>query len=194
MIALLAVGCAEPTIPPDASSTGLTGVPSLDNSFGNNPYNGNDRIFRFENTFVLTVFDPSSSLVAVLSSFPICGGAFEPVATQWIMEHPDDPLTGQIRQVTLADPINIFVVDLNQPGGCFGFQLVASGTGKVTLTDNDVFVFLRDDNNANAYGYTVNGQLTTLAGDLVHFGGAVRVVWDGHDPSTIKVAEQFHLN
>lgn len=200
-LGLVVGACGEQPVPTATDEAVFsTGVRTLDN-FSNNPANGNDRVFRFEQNVFFLIFQfpddvpppGTPDLVAVHSSTPDCGGILEPVGTQWIMDNPDDPLSAKIREVTLADPVNIFVVDLAQAGSCFGFRLVASGTGKLVNTDNDIFTFLRPNNNANAFGFTAQGRLTTPAGDRVHYNGVSKMVWDGEDFGTFKVNEHFNL-
>ena len=200
-LGLMAGACSEQPAPTAAGEAVFsTGSRTFDN-FSNNPDNGNDRIFRFEQDVFLLLFQfPNDfpppgipDLVAIHSSTPDCGGILEPVSTQWVQDNPDDPISAKIREVLLADPINIFVVDFAQEGNCFGLNLVASGTGKLVNTDNDLFVFLRPHNNANAFGFTAQGRLTTPGGDRVHYNGVSKLVWDGEDFSTFKVNEHFNL-
>lgn len=193
VLGLMVGACSErPVLTATDEAVFSPDVRTLDN-FSNNPDNGNDRVFRFEQNVFFVIFDPNSTLAVAHSSFPDCGGDLEPVSTQWIQDNPDDPLSAKIREVTLADPINIFVVDLAQAGNCFGFRLVASGTGKLVNTDNDIFTFLRPNNNANAFGFTAQGRLTAPAGDRVHYNGVSKVVWDGEDFATLRVNEHFNL-
>ncbi|TFH19802.1 MAG: hypothetical protein E4H03_13285 [Myxococcales bacterium] len=195
-LGLVAGACSENTTPTAASETGIEAVTTVAHNFGNNPDNGNDRIFRFEQDAFFLIFDANSSLVAAHTSTPCAlGGILEPISTQWIIENPDDPFSGQVRETLLADPINIYILDLAQGGDCFGFALVASGTGKLVNTDNDFYSFLNPDTHrSNAYGFTAQGQLTGADGSKMHYNGVLKVVWDGIDGSKKdNVNEHFNL-
>ena len=191
----MALGCADQPTTPSTMTDGVGLAPAF--TFIKNPDNGNPHIYRFESDVFYLIFQfPSGpppagtpDLVAVHSTTPDCGGGLEPADIQQVIENPDDPASGKIRELTLADPINIFIVDLSQPGSCFGFELVASGEGKLVNTDNDVLVFLRDSNNANAFGFTAHGQLYGPDGRMAHYNGASKVTWDGNDGSKF-----FHTN
>jgi len=195
---VLTFGCADQLTTPTALNEA---APAPAFNFLNNPDNGNARIFRFEQHVFFLIFQfpdaapPAGTpdLVAVHTTTPDCGGILEPADLQAVLEDPDDPFFNQVRQVTLADPINIFIVDLSQAGSCFGLELVASGTGKLVDTDNDLFIFLRDSNNANAFGFTAQGQLYSPAGQIAHYNGVSKISWDGNTGARFFVNEHFNF-
>jgi hypothetical protein len=162
-------------------------------NFNNNPDGGSLHIYRSENYAFFVVYDDATPLAAVLSSTPDCGGVLEPADVQRVVENPYDFYSSQIHELLVADPINIFIVDLSAPGACFGQELVASGTGKLVSTDNDLLTVLRDNPNHNAFGFRSSGKVVDMDGRTWHFNGLNRFVWDGDDFATLKATEQFNL-
>lgn len=189
------VACADQPSP-TALSEGVAPAPAF--NYLNNPDNGNARIFRFESHVFFLIFQfpntlpPAGTpdLVAVHSTTPNCGGILEPADFQSVVDNPTDPTAGKVRELIQADPINIFIVDLSQSGNCFGFQLVARGTGKLVNTDNDFFVA---GNNANAFGFTAQGQLTGPTGQKAHYNGVSKISWDGDTGDRFFVNEHFNF-
>jgi hypothetical protein len=70
---------------------------------------------------------------------------------------------------------------------------VARGTGKLVDTDNDFFIFGRETNNVNAFGFSAGGTLYGPGGQMAHYNGVSKVVWDGEDFATAKVNEKFNF-
>jgi len=62
---------------------------------------------------------------------------------------------------------------------------LATGLVDLVNTDNDLLVFLRDNRNANAFGFTAQGTLTRPSGTRAHVNSVAKVVWDGEDGSRI---------
>jgi len=184
-----ATGCdrqpVAPTAEPDA------GAPVF--NFNNNPDGGSLHIYRSQYYAYFLLFDTETPLVAVLSSTPDCGGFLEPADVQNIVEDPYDVIHNRVHELMVADPINIFIVDLAAEGACFGFDLVASGSGKLISTDSDYYAFFRPNNNANSFGFDVHGRVVDGEGRTWHFNGHNRTVWDGEDFATMKAKEQFNL-
>lgn len=58
---------------------------------------------------------------------------------------------------------------------------LASGEAKFHLNDNDLTVFLRDNQNANSFGVKAHGDLFSPGGDPLKFHLVWHVVWDGVD-------------
>ena len=58
---------------------------------------------------------------------------------------------------------------------------LASGMAKVHLNDNDLIVFLRDNQNANSFGLKAQGDLFSPDGEPLKFHFVWHVVWDGVD-------------
>jgi len=193
VLAVLTVACDQgvPT-QPAAEATALT--PML--NFTNNLDNGNDRIFRTETSAGFGIFDPNSSMLAILSTVDFCDiGQVHTVSIQEIFENPDEPLAGQIRLLMKAKDINMWILDNSTypNGDCLGRDLIASGVGSVVQTDNDEFILLRDTNNKNSFGATGHGKLMTVDGERFHYNATIRIVWDGDDFSTMKINEHFNV-
>jgi hypothetical protein len=58
---------------------------------------------------------------------------------------------------------------------------LASGMATFHLNDNDLTVFLRDNQNANAFGIKAHGDLFSPEMDPLKFHLVWHVVWDGVD-------------
>ncbi len=187
---IVSTGCDKQLVAPTAEPVGE--VPAF--NFNNNPYGGSIHIFRSGTYVFYVLYDTETSLAAVFSSTPDCGGILEPADLQRVAEDPYDPIHSKVRELTLADPINIFIVDLSQAGACFGFDLFASGTGKATATDSDFYSFFRPNNNANAFGFMGRGTVVDADGGTWQFSGHERYVWDGEDFATLKANAVFNLN
>jgi hypothetical protein len=190
-VLVLSALIASCTDQPTATEGPTLDAPSL--NFMNNPDNGNPKVWRYEDGAFLLIFDSDSPLVAVHTTFPNCGGELQPVSVQEIVDNPNDPFSDQVRQLLQADDINIYIVDLSASGACFGFGLVASGTGNLVNTDNDFWAFLHDNPNANAFGFTAQGSLTSPGGAGVRYSGVSKCVWDGDDQESIKCKDKINL-
>jgi len=166
---LFSLACTdEPTSPVAPNET----APAPAFNFNNNPDGGSTHIYRYNGNFFFVIEDSESPLVSLHTTAPVCGaGILEPVDIQRVQENPDDPMSGKVRQLQLADPINIFVGDTSQPGTCFGIKLLASGTGKLVETDNDRFAA---GDNANAWGFVASGVLYSPSGQKAHYSGHIK--------------------
>ena len=186
---IAATGCdrqpVAPTAEPDAGAAVF--------NFNNNPDGGSLHIYRTQNDAFFVLWEPEGTLAAVLSSTPDCGGSLEPADIQRIVKDPYDVYNDRVHELMHADPINIFLVDTGVGGGCFGFELLATGSGKLASTDNDLWAFFHDKKNANAFGFNVHGKLVDMDGQTWQFSGHNRFVWDGEDFDTMKANEQFTL-
>ena len=178
-VAVSLMGCGR-----EASMPSAPAAPAFD--FSNNPDNGNPRIFRYQDEFGVAWTDPGSNLRVTHWSTrfqvePGCGD-FEgvgPIAFQEVgLIDLADIFASQIR-LNAKGTVWIIVRDLNQPGNCFGAALVAEGWGSVHYNDNDAFGLDPDHSNANAWGYTGDGILTTPAGDVVRYNGHLRIAVTG---------------
>jgi hypothetical protein len=189
--------CGNQPTAPDGSS-----LLSPSFSFGNNPDNGNPRIVRFERVFALLLTDPQTNLFAIHAGSDDqlawqlgCSGPpdfLNLVDVQQVVHDPDDPTAGQINGLTLAREIYIAVFQGFDDWAASGFdcadlasRLLADGHGNMTLTDNDIFAFLRENTNANAFGFVVQGNLDRVDGGGAHYNAVSKCVWDGEDGSRI---------
>jgi hypothetical protein len=87
-----------------------------------------------------------------------------------------------------ALPVTVWRVDNLDEWGCpIGTAApIASGQVRVRNTDNDVFAFVGDNPNANAWGVTAQGTLTRTTGQRLQFSSVYRNVWDGVDAAKIS--------
>lgn len=150
-------------------------------NFLNNPDNGNFRIWRFQDAILTCWTDPGSGLRACHATVPLGGGSDPDCGLQ----SPADPIAWQMVVVdeeavrvaaNVLGDVWITVRNTNVAGVCFGSDLVAEGWGSLHYTDNDAFGV--GSNNANQWGFTASGLLTTPAGDLATYAGHARFNWN----------------
>jgi hypothetical protein len=192
---LLVFACgSEPTGPVPLIGSGPTFT------FTNNPDNGNPRIVRFEDLFAFLTVDPQTNLFAQHSPFDFqffCNGSptlFNLMDFQDVLQDPDDPLAGQIKELILGRDIYIGVFEGWDEWVASGFDCadlfsrkLAEGPGNVTSTDNDLLTFLRESTNGNAFGFAAQGRLERVGGGTAHYSGTSRCIWqesDGHDAAS----------
>jgi hypothetical protein len=178
------VACDRQLAPPDTHSPVL--------SWMNNPYNGNLRITRFEDAFIVCWSDATNGLRACHSTIPLGDGTETDCGPQAELDPVQIQLVGLINEADLfaswlhqnaKGTLWITVRDLNQAGECFGNRLVAEGYGTLHNNDNDLFGAGPGDNNANAWRFAAQGQLATPQGG--------RVVYEGHNNFMFSNAAGF---
>jgi hypothetical protein len=175
-------------------------------SFANNPFNGNPRIARFSDRAGYLLIDPTTNLFSVQASGNLQFGCNAPpdfftfMDVQGILHNPDDPLFGQINELRLARGVFIAVFQGWADWEAGGFDCddlfsrkLAEGVGNFTATDNDVFVFLRENNNANAFGFVAQGKLERVGGGTAHYNGVSKCVWDGNDFASGKCKDKINF-
>lgn len=180
----LMTACGERNTP-----TEVTGTQDLQFSFANNPDNGNPRIVRFGDVFAFLLVDPRTDLFSVQASTNRQFGCNESpdlisiMEAQEIWHNTDDPAAGQLNQLVLGKGIYIAVFEgwegwlaSGEDCGDLFARKLADGPGNFTYTDNDFFAYLREHQNANAFGFTAQGNLNLLAGGTVHYNGISKCV------------------
>ena len=179
-----------------------TRVPGLSFDFSNNPDNGNPRILRFGDLEGLLIVDAQHNLFSLQASTDRQFGChpadlFDVMSVQWLLANPDDPLTARIKETRLGRGVYIAVFKGPFPfSDCADLmsRKIAEGTGNFVNTDNDVFVFLHDHNNHDAFGFTAQGTLDRVDGSgQAHYNGMSKCVWDGVDPATVKCEDKINL-
>lgn len=103
----------------------------------------------------------------------------------------------RIVHLSQSDEVTIRVYDTSVYGfSCASINEgpIASGTGSLINTDNDLEAFNNQRPLHNAYGYMSHGMLTDANGDYVMFTAHARFVWDGEDTSTSKSNVSVNLN
>lgn len=180
LLPLLVFGCQEtPTSPP-------VEAPSYD--WMNNPDNGNLRVFRVDAHILVCWTDEGGLLRACHSTIPLGGAApdadcgpqdvLDPTSRQEIGEFDVNDIVGSWLRVNQKGEAWITVRDVTTPGDCFGNQLVAEGWGSIHYRDNDLFGHGPDDNNANSWGFTAHGRLTTPDGGVAVYQGRNQFVFN----------------
>jgi len=168
-----------------------------------NPDNGNPRILRTEHTAAFLLIDPATGQFSLQAAWNRQFGCVDPpeiytlVDIQDILHDPDDPLAAQINELILGRGVYIAVFDgwdawTGDCGDLFARKL-AEGFGTITGTDNDVFVFLRESANSNAFGFVAQGRLTRTGGGAVHYNGVGRCVWDGNTGARFRCTDRIVL-
>jgi hypothetical protein len=169
----VACGGDSPTQPPTSLATG----PAQDG--------GSFRIERFQTDFAFSWTDPKNGLRATHTTRPIpfmgqpeldCGPQeqLDLIDGQEVGLTDFDDLFASWIHANLDGRLWVIVRDVTQPGDCYGAKLVAEGWGYIRYTDNDVFGVGDEDNNANAWGYSARGSLTTPSGAIVGYTGNFR--------------------
>lgn len=195
-LALLAA-CAER---PDPTAVRAGPAPSFD--FSNNPDNGNPRIFRFGDRVGFLLIDAEANLFSLQAATNRQFGCVDPPTyltfhhVQGILENPDDPLAGRINELRILKDAYLAVYRGPFPfSDCadLASRKLAEGFGNFRNTDNDLFVFLRDHNNSNAFGFVAQGTLQRVGGGTAHYNGVSKCVWDGTDFASIRCKDQINL-
>jgi hypothetical protein len=185
--------CAEP---PTGQSRNV--APGFDFSNGPSPVGGdNVAVYRFQGYWFW--FWTDAPLRAWHTSFPLSAGCGPTdLLEAWSMQ---DVVSFQdflrVHRVAAAD-VHIMIVDQTQPGDCLGGTLLADGMGSIHQTDNDYFAFdpfLRGDrNNANAFGFSAQGELRRPDGTAARYSGHWRAVWNPADASFGTTSMQVTLH
>lgn len=203
MLVLGALGAAcadQPAQPHQPAANG----PSF--TFANNPDNGNPRIARFEDVVGYVIIDPVTNRFSLQASTNRQFGCNEPpdlftfMDVQNILHNPDDPLVGQINEVRLGKGVYIAVfrgwdgwVAANFDCADLFSRKLAEGVGNFTNTDNDVFVFLREHTNTDAFGFVAQGRLTLVGGGTAAYNGVSKCTWDGVDIATLRCKDKINF-
>ena len=201
LLGALGAACADqPAQPQQSPATG----PSF--SFSNNPDNGNPRIVRFGEAAGFLLVDPATNLFSLQASTNRQFGCNVPpdlftfMDVQNILHNPDDPLAGQINEVRLGRGVYLAVYQGYDGWEASGFDCgdlfarkLAEGVGSFTNTDNDVFVFLRENTNTNAFGFVAQGRLTLVGGGTAAYNGVSKCTWDGEDDATLRCKDKINF-
>lgn len=140
-------------------------------------------VVRFEDVFVVAYQDPADDLVAVAGP-PLellCQGLGldEFVTELQVAEMPSGAVAFHVHVAEI--PIHVYrgsafgeLCDETLAGGTL--DLIASGMGRVTGNDNDVFV---SETRMNSFGDTTTGTLASADGTMWTFTGAFRALVEG---------------
>lgn len=200
VIGALGVACTDQPAEPENPA-----VNRLLSTFANNPDNGNPRIARFGDVAGFLLIDPVTNLFSVQAGTNRQFGCNVPpdlftfVDVQNVLHNPDDPLADQINEVRLGRGVYIAVFDGFDGWEASGFDCadlfarkLAEGVGNFTNTDNDVFIFLRDNTNSNAFGFVAQGRLTRVGGGTTQYNGVSKCVWDGELFETLRCKDKIN--
>lgn len=198
-LALLAA-CADR---PEPTAARAGPAPSFD--FTNNPDNGNPRIVRFGDRIGFLLIDAEANLFSLQAGTDRQFGCVNPPTyltfhdVQQILENPDDPEAGQIRELRILKDAYLAVYQGPFPGApisdCadLASRKLAEGFGSFRNTDNDLVIFLRETSNHNAFGFVAQGRLERVGGGTAHYNGVSKCVWDGTDGASLRCKDQINL-
>lgn len=195
-------GCED--APPTALAPSSGDNPSF--TFVNNPDNGNPRIMRFEEGSGFFILDPTTDLFSLQAAKDLRFGCnTSPTLFTWLdVQHvhhdPDNPLAGQINEVLLGRGVYIAVFEDYTGWAASGWtcsalssRMLAEGSGNLTLTDNDLYAFLRPNTNHNAFGFVAQGKVERVGGGMAHYNGVTRCVWDSEDLASMKCNDRINF-
>lgn len=198
LLATFALACADDPAAPPATPAG----PAY--GFVNNPDNGNPRIVRFETGMGFFLVDPGTDMFSVIASADVLGGCnqnptfFSFVELQQVIDDPDDPMASRVRQIVLGNGLYIAVFEDFNGWAVSGFdcgelldRLIGEGSGKVRATDNDLWAFLNQHANKNAFGFVAHGTVELAGGGTAGYHALSRCV--GRPPEPAKCVDRIRL-
>lgn len=146
-----------------------------------------NQVIRYQDHFVQSWTDASSSLRATHTTFPIpfngapetdCGPQADLATINYQQVGVVDPVDFFLSElhINASGPVWVIVRDLSQPGDCYGVKLIAQGPGEIRYLDNDQLGALPGQTKANAWGFVASGTLTRPNGTKVSYQGTARYV------------------
>jgi hypothetical protein len=188
--AALVTGCGERNAP-TAASQALPGSVVDSTSGPSQPAEPGFFLIRFQSRFGFYAIDFERQLIAFHSTDSgdqLCGEPFTVIDLanrQGLFNPADESL---IMDLLLADEHYVKVYDATGLAGDIGdaivdctylnLPLLAGGTARFQLTDNDFLAFLRDEPiRANAAGFTAEGTLNLAGGGLAHYNATQKVIF-----------------
>jgi len=162
----------------------LAAVAAVNVALADPPAQSGMIVARGQDIFIGHYADQSRGLSATVGGDvrEFCAGGpltFDLIEVQNI-DVPED--ADRLIQIFSADSIVVDIWPFTEfdCGQILSTDALASGTMAITGTDNDLVVYLYDDNvNWNAFGFSGHGQLTTADGDSARLNTVHRCVWDG---------------
>lgn len=184
IVALVLAACSQPVDPharsaTDPSQTGLLVLANGPTQSG--------IVTRSEVGFAVAVADADADLFALHSSFGnffgLCGPfEFVPWEAHTVQRDPSsgfgNPDGDPVITLLKAEEHSIEVFRLSSLIGfpC-DWDLVATGTGKIVVHNNDAFSFLRGELvRAAAFGWTANGIVETPEGETLRYHATQKIV------------------
>ena len=176
LVLFVAMSCdQQPVEPPVGEDVAVT--PTLD--WMNNPDNGNEKLYRSYEHFVLCFSDDDLPLRACHGTVPLgfgtepdCGLQQEEAPTSYqdvgVIDW-DEFFDSDFHKVQKGE-VWVTIRDQSQAGDCFGDAVVAEGWASFVGTDNDIFG-AGDDTHTNSWSNTFVGQLMTPGGETVFYRG-----------------------
>ena len=190
----VAVSCDQQPVEPTGEQS-VAEAPTFD--WMNNPDNGNEKVYRSYEDFIICFNDDKLPLRACHGNVPIgggpdpiynCGlqGVEAPTSYQDVgVINDDDFYASDFHKIQKGD-VWVTIRDMSQPGDCVDNALVAEGWAKFVGTDNDVFGAF-DDKHTNVWTNKFQGQLMTPSGEKVAYSAVGQ-----HSMSARKDFRAFH--
>jgi hypothetical protein len=165
-----------------------------------------NQVIRFQDHFATSWTDANSSLRATHTTFPIpfgeepepdCGPQADLAKIDFKQVGVVDPVDffASELHVKASGPVWVIVRDLSQPGDCYGVKLIAEGPGTIRYLDNDWFGQNPEEPQANSWGFSASGTLTTPDGRTLTYQGFSHYVVTsrGGEPVFSPVVERVTL-
>jgi len=190
-VAVAAAACTDQTAPTESATN-----PAF--NFTNGPSEPNTKISRYEENWYLDISD--GQLVGVVTGVTnetpaeFCAPDLvaEPVSWQDVTVGGSEEFPW-VHKVGIAKEVIMAVVDFDQSGDCFGGKLFL-GTGHFTWTDNDAERW-KDEfgrENANVWGYTATGSVTSADGTTYRVQMRERCRWNPGEWFSCKQSVSVH--
>jgi len=196
LVMFFAVGCTDQNGPAMATMDDAPNGDAL-SKISNAPGTSGPFVVRGQTTFAVFYVDTKAGVSAIhgtdIIQFCQSGAPFDLVDLMSVSVPEDPNRLNQLMQGTVQTSVWPFTVfDCN---AFLNTAPLGTGTANLINTDNDLLVFLNPNNvNANAFGFTAQGQLTRPDGSTAQFNGVNKSVWDGVDISTLKTTVKINLN
>jgi hypothetical protein len=140
-------------------------------------------VVRFDDTFALQVpdFEDNKQVILGADITEFCNGVvnFDVIPFMEVTNPQDEDRIKQLAKgIVVASVWDFADFDCDR----FLTEMpLASGMASFHLNDNDLNVFLRDNQNANSFGVKAHGDLFSPDGEPLKFQFVWHVVWDGVD-------------
>ena len=180
----VAVSCEQQPVDPIGEQA-VAEAPAFD--WMNNPDNGNEKVYRSYEDFIICFNDDDLPLRACHGNVPIGGGP-DPVYNCGLqqVEAPtsyqdvgsfkeDEFFDNDFHKVQKGD-VWVTIRDLSQPGDCIGTALVAEGWVSFVGTDNDIFG-AADDKHTNSWSNKFQGKVMTPGGEMLGYNAMGQHQW-----------------
>lgn len=169
-------------------------------AFAANPSSNGSLIVRSDAAFQFAVFDAEKQLLAFhnfRNAFPACGTPVTQISLFDLQEVWHEGAEELIQQLATSDHTYIWVwhSTTGNVGAARCTTPIATGVGSIVNTDSDLFSFLFDRVNANAFGFAAHATLTGSDGTTYQYSAVSRVKWQPNSPTgDERFQEIYNIN